>query len=873
MKKNCSKGFDHSQFIEPDAFYWPGYFWLWNDCLSKDVLSSQLEDMSSHKAKSVWPLPIPGDFRPTFMVTSMKPAYLSGEYLKLYRYMVEEASRLGMKVWLYDEGGWPSGMVCGRLVRKNPSLARQSLERKEIKLRKGEKIIVPEDCLSAFLYHRKKLLKRLYPGTQEIINTENCIVEIFYAGKISMKVIESKKPVNAAVFYPDLLNPESTQKFIQMTHERLKKAVGDYFGNTIPLIFTDEAGVANPPWTDYLASDFKKKYGYDILDKLPDIFRPDKLDGMQTRVDFFDWWSERFADAFWGQIQKWCQENNILFAGHLGGDGDLGTIGVRMCGFGHPLRILRKLDIPGVDTIWRQIFPGRKRSIIFHWGKSSTKSPTNANHHFPKYASSVAHQEGKPWVITESFAVYGSGLTPAQMKWITDFQYVRGANIMTMGCYQLSTREHFMGGERPFFGPKNSLWPYMDIYHSYTARISYLLCLGKPCIETAVYYPVRDLWAGGPEVNKVASSHDLLVRILLENQCDFDLIDDDILGRSSTMTVNGRLKVGHMSYNTVCVSRTHWMSEKSKEKLLQFIAGGGRVLWVDDSKNNDRPDGVINTGFPDLGKFITGLVQVEPRNKALRVCKRKLTGGNLYFITNESLKETKATIRFAETLPPVQIDPESGICYRPSSASYSCGIWSLSLNLNLAGSAVIFFTSDRLNCAKEFLRTGRALLTIKDGWVCKRIRSYEIGNYDLEVNELDEKEVPIKLGDWRKQFGEDFSGDAEYSVDFFCKKDIAEKARLLNLGKVNYACRVFLNDKDLGRRIWQPFSFPVEGIIKPGRNKLRVIVTNTLANQYVYTNKLDRYPVRMIGPYHRIAASFEKESLPSGLYGPVKITG
>jgi len=871
MKQSSLKRFNQAQLSEPDAFYWPNYVWHWNDRLSKKVISSQLKDMHIHKAGSVWPLPSPKDFRPTYMPTFLEPDYLGDEYLKIYRHMVKEANRLGLKVWLYDEGGWPSGMVCGRLVKKNPTLRRQLLGREEIKPKKGESVKVSEDCLSAFLYQNDQFVRRLAPGTEEKINIDNGRIEIFRVNSIDPALTRSDKPVDAATFYPDLLNPESTREFIRMTHEVFKKAVGEYFGKTIPLIFIDEAGVTNLPWTNDLISDFKKKHGYDISEKLPDLFRPDSPEGMLTRVDYYDWWSRRFAEAFWGQIQSWCRKNGVLLAGHLAGDGDSGTLGARIYGFGNPLRVLRKLDIPGVDAIWRQIFPGKKAAINLTFGKSKHEKRINDNHHFSKYASTVAHQEGKPWAITESFAVYGAGLTLEQMKWITDFQYVRGANIMTMGIYPLSTKEHFMGGIRPLFGGKNPLWPYMDIYHAYTARISYLLSLGKPAIETAVYYPVRDLWAGGPEINKVVVAHDKLVNVLLDNQCDFDFIDDDVLEEKSTRVIKGKLRVGAMNYSAVCVSWTRWMKEKSREQLARFISGGGKVLWVDDSHNSDRPKGVIDLKFSELKKHLNPLVRIEPQNKDFRVCKRRLANGNLYFITNESLKGTKAVFKFAESLPPVQVDPESGACYKPSAAAYSKGAWSIPLDLAFAGSAIIFFSREKPALTAAPLKATKVLFNIKDGWSCQRRFSYLVGKHDLEVKKMDEKTLPMELGDWQKKFGNDFSGDAEYLVNFECDREIAAKAAVLDLGKVNYVCQVFLNGKKLGKKVWQPFAFPIKGIIRVGKNELKVVVTNTMANQYVTTRRFDQYPDNIIGPYHKIAACFEKESLPSGLYGPVRI--
>ena len=107
------------------------------------------------------------------------------------------------------------------------------------------------------------------------------------------------------------------------------------------------------------------------------------------------------------------------------------------------MRQLRAMDVPGVDMIWRQVFPGQP------------------NHHFPKFASSAAHQNGTALAFTESFCVYGNGLTPAQMKWIVDFQYVRGITLLVSGCYPLSTHDHHMTGERPHFGPVDPLWDFL----------------------------------------------------------------------------------------------------------------------------------------------------------------------------------------------------------------------------------------------------------------------------------------------------------------------------------------------------------------------------------------------------------------------------
>ena len=55
------------------------------------------------------------------------PAYLSPERLALAKFAVEEAAKRGMKVWLADEGSYPSGLAGGKISKEFPQLSMQGL--------------------------------------------------------------------------------------------------------------------------------------------------------------------------------------------------------------------------------------------------------------------------------------------------------------------------------------------------------------------------------------------------------------------------------------------------------------------------------------------------------------------------------------------------------------------------------------------------------------------------------------------------------------------------------------------------------------------------------------------------------------------------
>jgi hypothetical protein len=412
----------------------------------------------------------------------------------------------------------------------------------------------------------------------------------------------------------------------------------------------------------------------------------------------------------------------------------------------------------------------------------------------------------------------------------------------------------------------------MDIYHSYTARLSYLLSLGQPDISTAVYYPIRDIWAKGPEVKQIAASNDTLVRRLLERQADFDFIDDDILESPSSRIVKGGLTVGPMTYRKIFLSRTRWIGDSAQRKLAAFTKAGGILVWVDKPGDASTIKESVLVNADRLDKYIDPLVDISPAQKSIRVCKRRLENGSLYFITNEGLKPVHVTIRFSESLPPEILDPENGISHSPIGARRKGDEWIVPLDLAFAGSCVVFFGNSGLIQQLDLLAKGHILLHIPGNWMARKIREYRIGNRNFEVTDLSKsKSTSIQLGDWQSRIGKEFSGDVEYSVTFNCPAGMAEKAGFLDLGKVNYACEVFLNEKNLGRKSWPSFVFPIREAIRAGNNKLRIIVTNTMANQFVTTKVLDRWPPNIIGPYHRIGRYFEDDSVPSGLFGPIRI--
>jgi hypothetical protein len=227
------------------------------------------------------------------------PNYLSEEYFQMFQVAVECASELDMTVWIYDEGGWPSGNVNGRIPREFPHLR---------------------------MHH------------------------IIPSGEIT----ELEK-------MPDLLNPETTALFISLVHEEYKKRFAADFGKTISGIFTDEPffGVFAPdvtqkalPWSSVLTERFKAVKGYDAYDAAMRIFNSNDP---QARQDYCEVWNSLIVDNYMIPIRDWCHANNLLYTGHFNGDDCIANMKKLLAG--DIFTPLSYFDIPGCDAIWRQIHP------------------------------------------------------------------------------------------------------------------------------------------------------------------------------------------------------------------------------------------------------------------------------------------------------------------------------------------------------------------------------------------------------------------------------------------------------------------------------------------------------------------------------------
>ena len=783
--------FTPEAFRSPGAEYSPALFWMWNAKLDPAALDSQLEAMASNGIMNVCIHPFPKNFRPGRLDSSLEPDYLTAEYVERYGRAVEKAKSLGMHAWLYDEGGWPSGGAAG--------------------------LVAASDREGRF---RQRRVGFGWNGDEPL----HYSVEEYGEGRAS---------------YPSVIEPGATERFIEITHERLKKRIGGEFGKTMKFAFMDEPGIGQPywwpvmVWCSDLREEFVRRKGYDIGPHMGEVVRSlyDTTGrAVEMRVDYMEVLGDLFVERFMLPIRDWCRSNGLMSGGHLDGE-DEPENGVRH-GYGNLLKSLRAMDVPGVDVIWRQLWP---------------PSPASAGRQtpFPRYAASAAHYNGGRYVLSESFGIYGDSLSPAEMAWVLNYQLVRGVNTFVLGYMALSTEGQWMTLFEPHLGPVSPLWAFQRPLFEYLRRIGAMLGRGRSAAEIVVHHDQRSFWTGGDVAATAARLQNAVAACLDRQNTDFDFADDTAFAEARI--ADGTLRMGQAGYSTVVVPAWGRMSDAARGKIEAFRAAGGRVLTSSEVAAAPRTCGVRGLFGEDI-----------------RVMKRVSGDRMLYFLVNETLHPTEdLEITFAEKGPVVCCDPatERFVAVDAADGRFT---W----RFGPCGSAMFVVGAEaEVQPGPVADLKAKELLTLSDGWTLRARTRHLVGERDLEVVEAAASAAPAELGDWRPMLGYDFSGTAVYSNEF----EAAAADVVLDLGDVKWACSAKLNGVELPAKYIGPFRWPVT--LRSGRNVLEVVVANTLANALSSSAVRDRiardFPPR--SGYDARQARYDGENNESGLYGPIRI--
>lgn len=394
--------------------------------------------------------------------------YLGKDFMNALRASIEECEKLGLHPWLYDEDRWPSG-AAGGLVTKNPEYRMRHLKAEKVSSSDSIQDHEGELTLAWFAldFADQNVLK-----SYRRIQKDDSVQPNEQKYRFFREIDHQRSWFNDQT-YLDTLNPEAVQEFIRVTHEAYYHEFGSYFGNLVPGIFTDEPTYQQGntlPWTDKLPSEYEKNYGESLLDYLPELlYSIQNEEFSKIRLQYFNTATNLFYHSFMKQIYDWCREHHLKFTGHFLCE-DFLTSQTRCTG--SAMRGYVYEDIPGMDllTEHRMLFDAAKQ------------------------CSSVAHQFGKEFRITETYGCTGWDFPFFGHKALGDWQYALGINFR---CQHLAW--YSMKGEAKrdypacIFEPS----PWYKKYHyveDYFARLGEALHMGEEQRSILVIHPIESTW-------------------------------------------------------------------------------------------------------------------------------------------------------------------------------------------------------------------------------------------------------------------------------------------------------------------------------------------------------------------------------------------
>lgn len=564
-KKNNTEKLDINLFKNPTSEYRGAPFWAWNCELESGELIRQIDCLKEMGL---------GGFH-MHTRSGMATKYLSDEFMQLVKDCTAKAKKENMLAWLYDEDRWPSGSA-GGFVTKNPAYRERKIS---FSANAPAKVYPKDEAIAKGTSYLLAVYDIRLNSSGELVSCRILNDGETPQGDVWYATVDPAKSHAPGWFngeaYVDTLNPAAMARFVEITHEAYKKAVGEEFGKTVPAIFTDEPQFARKtalpfahskntvylPWTHDFAESYKETYGIDIIEKLPELFW--ELEGgkvSRARYCYHDHICERFTEAFSDQIGSWCKDNGIALTGHMMEEC---TLARQTAAIGEAMRAYRSFELPGIDML----------CDLREYGTA-------------KQAQSAVHQYGREGLMSELYGVTNWDFDFRGHKSQGDWQAALG---VTARVHHLSWVSMKGSAKRDYPASINYQSPWYKEYsyiEDHFARLNTVLTRGKPCVRIGVIHPIESFWIHwGPADStsdirrQMDENFENLIEWMLFGTLDFDFISESCMPELCGKT-GKKLTVGAMEYDAVLVPCCETLRSTTVEILNKFIDNGGKVVFA-----------------------------------------------------------------------------------------------------------------------------------------------------------------------------------------------------------------------------------------------------------------------------------------------------
>ena len=612
------------EFKNPSTKYRPLPFWSWNETLEPHILKEQILEMKEEGMGGYF----------MHARSGLTTEYLSEDWYRCIETGIKTAREENLQAWIYDEEGWPSGFAGGLVTAMS-----KDFHAKFMTLMEYEKAsdIEWDKMLAVYEVEKDGTFRRV--SQSEIAEGKQIKKETTLKTEVvnSIHYIGIKKHIQQ--YYIDVMNKAAVDAFLSVTHQAYYDRFGEYFGNELQGFFTDEPRFTcnrfgELAWSDTLPQKFRYEMGYEILDYLPMLWR--EYEGYEkVRYDFWRCANDAFVISFMKNIYDWCEEHHCLVTGHIMLEE---SIFGQMTSTGGVMPFYEYEHIPGIDWLRRRI-----------------ESPVIA-----KQVGSVACQLGKKQVITESYALTGWNVSFEELKWILDWQFVNGVNMLCQHLMAYSLKGSRKRDYPPSHFIQQSWWKKYHKFTDYVSRLSVVLSSGNEVADVLLLHPMRSgfLAFDGTrtgKIRKLDNEFTEISNILTQNHISYHYGDETIISKYGSIK-KASFIVGEVAYKTVILPTMYCIDNVTLDLLLEFHAQGGVIYSAGEFPSYTNGDMDKLAMLKEKAVTILGeellfymreknlvSVSVEAKNQQIKNIsyqQRETKDGTLLFLVNHSQIDT-----------------------------------------------------------------------------------------------------------------------------------------------------------------------------------------------------------------------------------------
>ncbi len=616
----------------------------------------------------------------------------SEEQWRILRAGLDIARECGLRVWLYDEKGYPSGTAGGIVPRARPESVALGLACYAHTVEGPASVEMPLPVSCRRTVSAAAVRDPSEASLSEVLCLDNCInasgsirwdvpsgtwTLLLFAERVMYEGTHAQGNVSEFRSYINLLDPGAVRAFLRVTHETYARELPADLWQQMEAMFTDEPSLMTfyvpplperywgrvpimdrplfndrppvVPWCRDFLSHFETHKGYDLQPYLFALFYPGDEKARYVRQDYYDVVTRRYVSAFYGQVQTWCRDHGVAASGHVLLEED---ILYHVPFHGDLFAAVRRMDLPGIDML------NSDPQDMLHGG-----SFMGASFMAAKQVASVGHLIGAERIHSESSdweqRNEGRYASLAERRGQANLLYVLGINQITS-----------------YFGWQEFSDADQRAYHDYVARLSLLLTGGRHVCDVAVLYPIRTMWAHylpplepildwehpparSPWATRVSETYPAVVKGLLCSQIDLDIVDEQALLEAEI--IKGGLHIADEVYRVLVLPPIDVLSLPLLRVLEAFVRAGGTILAVDTLPSlADTPRGTtvlraeLAHLFADqdharcvaLHELPAAVRQVIPSDVMLAeptaeilVTHRILEGQDIYFLINNAAHE------------------------------------------------------------------------------------------------------------------------------------------------------------------------------------------------------------------------------------------